>query len=435
MKKLLLSVFVLCTFIINAQSPISSIEMLLEVNPIIKSGMENIGISIKNTGNNVLNSAEINWQVDGSPVYTQRLNGLALAPNAIYNFTHHNKWNATPGTYTLKVWVSELNNNQYDAEISTIVKVASNSVQKYPLFEKFTSSSCPPCAPYNVVFGNFQQQNPDLFTVINYQMNWPGAGDPYYTAEAGLRRTFYNINAVPSVVFRGQFIGNNPGIALLTNQLNIALAQEAFFEINADFVVTDDIIDIDVEVMPYIEGAYTLRVVVIENLTTQNASTNGETSFKNVMMKMVPNPAGTLVEFEQDVAYTTSFSIDLSGTFIEEMDDLDVIVFIQDDTATPFKEVMQSQSVNNPQAVVLSTINNELASTINLYPNPTTGILRINTETPVDIQIYDITGKLVYSQGQLTKNNEMDLSFLNKGIYIAKMTNENTQQTKKVIIK
>jgi len=34
-------------------------------------------------------------------------------------------------------------------------------------------------------------------------MNWPGAGDPYYTAEGGVRRDFYGVNAVPDLYCNG----------------------------------------------------------------------------------------------------------------------------------------------------------------------------------------------------------------------------------------
>lgn len=53
----------------------------------------------------------------------------------------------------------------------------------------------------------------------------------------------------------------------------------------------------------------------------------------------------------------------------------------------------------------------EVTSSISLYPNPTSGALRVN---------YDLTGKLLIDN-QLDGNNEINLSLLTDGIYLMKI--------------
>jgi hypothetical protein len=74
-----------------------------------------------------------------------------------------------------------------------------------------------------------------------------------------------------------------------------------------------------------------------------------------------------------------------------------------------------------------------------LYPNPFTGILHIetrNAETPVDINIYDITGMAVSTIPCISNSKTVDLSGLPDGIYLFRCTDSQTHQlidTQKII--
>ncbi len=70
-----------------------------------------------------------------------------------------------------------------------------------------------------------------------------------------------------------------------------------------------------------------------------------------------------------------------------------------------------------------------------LSPNPSTGIIKINTQTPVNVIISDITGKIVHSINNVTNETSINLSSFQKGIYLAKISNGNKIQTEKIILK
>ena len=133
-------------------------------------------------------------------------------------------------------------------------------------------------------------------------MNWPGNGDPYYTAEGGLRRAYYGVNAVPDLYTGGEVTPiNSAGVNAAFNNHS---AKFSFFVINAFSYVSGTTVNANIEIMPYVSAqGIKLRAAIVENETTGNVSSNGETSFHYVMMKMLPNPSGTTVDLEAGVPF------------------------------------------------------------------------------------------------------------------------------------
>jgi hypothetical protein len=73
-------------------------------------------------------------------------------------------------------------------------------------------------------------------------------------------------------------------------------------------------------------------------------------------------------------------------------------------------------------------------NSLKLYPNPSTGIITINTETSVNVNIVDVTGKVVFVANNVTKDKNIDLSGLQKGVYLAQISSENATTTEKIIL-
>ena len=75
---------------------------------------------------------------------------------------------------------------------------------------------------------------------------------------------------------------------------------------------------------------------------------------------------------------------------------------------------------------------NALASdNISVYPNPTKGLVTVNSTTAVKaITVYDTTGKQISAR----KTNTVDLSNQAKGVYLVQVQTENGSTTKKVMV-
>jgi hypothetical protein len=82
----------------------------------------------------------------------------------------------------------------------------------------------------------------------------------------------------------------------------------------------------------------------------------------------------------------------------------------------------------------LGTVNFE-SQKFAVYPNPSNGIFTFSTPETVNISVSDITGKTVYTSGNIENGTSIDLSNLASGIYIAKVTGATTDRVEKLIIK
>lgn len=405
---------------------------------IIPQGNTEIKGTIKNEGFNNLTSFDLNWQVDGGAVNTQNYTSQNIMPGQELNFTHSSLWTSTPGAHAVKVWVSNPNvtdANSANNEITKNVSVASNSVAKVPIYEKFSSSTCPPCYGFNTTAFNpfFDNFGHDKATLISYQVNWPGAGDPYYTAEVGSRVSYYGINAAPTLLLN-TVPGTFSTSAALQQALENMRAEDnlAFFKIESDHTVTGSNIEVQIDITPYLTGNYTVRAMVIEKVTTGNIANNGETEFHHVFMKALPNANGSPLSFVHDVPQSLTLTADLSTTNIEEMEDIAVVVFIQDNAT---KQILQS-GYTDASGIVLG-LNEQISSShVSIVPNPTTGIVNIISKEDVQLQIFDLTGKSVFNQTKVAANSTLNLSKIGKGVFIVNILDKDGNKTiKKLIVK
>lgn len=70
---------------------------------------------------------------------------------------------------------------------------------------------------------------------------------------------------------------------------------------------------------------------------------------------------------------------------------------------------------------------------VSLYPNPTTGYITVSGITDATVNLYDLTGKLVYS-ALLTGSDMLDLRELESGNYMVEILTANSRSTQKIIV-
>lgn len=68
-----------------------------------------------------------------------------------------------------------------------------------------------------------------------------------------------------------------------------------------------------------------------------------------------------------------------------------------------------------------------------VYPNPTTGILTFTTQETVDVIVMDLTGKVVHSAKGIENGASINLSSLQNGVYVAKISGANSEKIQKII--
>jgi len=312
--------------------------------------------NVKNMGSETI-TFDVTFEIiDGTAVYSEMVTVNDLAPLGVETLTFP-AWTTVEGGYVAEVTVDLAGDENPENDIlSQNLDVANGLVPLKPLFELFTSSTCSPCPVTNNIIDSILGENPNEYALIKYQMDWPGAGDPYYTEEGGVRRDYYGLQWVPDLYINADQI--YPASSFTQEIFDEHSNTETALEIDITETSMDDdnIISISADltsIINYDEGL-TAHIVVVEKLTTGNVGTNGETEFHYVMMKMLPDASGTtLGALTSGVPLTLTESFDMDETNMETPDDIAVIVFVQDDSDM---SIIQSEmrNVNDTQNFGLS---------------------------------------------------------------------------------
>ncbi|WP_299272877.1 T9SS type A sorting domain-containing protein [uncultured Psychroserpens sp.] len=91
-----------------------------------------------------------------------------------------------------------------------------------------------------------------------------------------------------------------------------------------------------------------------------------------------------------------------------------------------------------PTCNFMQTLSTNDVSTTNfdVYPNPASHVVNINatnTNDSIEVSVFDVSGKEVIRE--TLENNQLNVSNLNTGLYILKITQNNASTTKKLAIK
>ena len=335
--------------------------------PFTGNGALAVGLAIENAGNK-MESCEISYTLNGGAVQTMPLTFAdGLFPGEVYvkdNFVPEG-WDATAyGKHTLEFWLSKVNGTdvaedkiQKQVKYLTNIDPATPRYQFRPLVEHFSASTCGPCANLNRLMNPIYESLGDTISMIKYQVDFPGNGDPYATDESIDRRVYYNVGGVPSIVLNGNMLavsGTYDEIAAHLRSLMLAATKKkVYYGMWFDTLAVDADQNIRISLkVKAIGGAenVVLHTVVEEGVTYGNASTNGETEFHNVMMKMLPDANGRVVTLLPDTVYTFDYVYDMTQTHMEEFTDLKVACFLQTESGDVLQSVIGSAGSYNVEA-------------------------------------------------------------------------------------
>lgn len=89
---------------------------------------------------------------------------------------------------------------------------------------------------------------------------------------------------------------------------------------------------------------------------------------------------------------------------------------------------------NQPSQVL--SVNDNVMSTVSLYPNPSRERFNLTLDQFSDVEIYDLTGKRIKQfEGHFTKNDSFNISDLSPGMYMVRIKGENNQMMTSKLIK
>ncbi len=391
-------------------------------------GNNTIQGTLKNIGVKTITSYDINYRVDGKDTITANIKGVSIANLSTAAFSHPTPWVATKGAHTIEAWASNLNGNKdanpSDDKISKKVFIVTTKVQRKPLLEVYTGSTCPPCMPGNANFHSIVDTKPaDDYVAVKFQQNFPGVGDPYCTNETVNRRTFYGINSIPRMEIDGGWDGNANGFTeALYSGGRSAYAQ---FKLEGTYNIDTTFVSAKISYAPLFDATSArLHVAIIENKTTKNVKSNGEKEFFQVVKKMLPNENGTLLSNMAEGKWDTlALSFLFKGKYrlpadgavanridhtkensVEEFSDLRVVAWVQSTGAD--KQVYQASNLSKKTVLGANDLPISINSVI-AYPNPTTDVLNISLKADRQEKL---TLLFISVDGSVSKAIDQDVS-------------------------
>jgi 1,4-alpha-glucan branching enzyme len=169
-------------------------------------------------------------------------------------------------------------------------------------------------------------------------------------------------------------------------------------------------------------GSYTLsNTATLQPRLTVNDETLPTTELKNVVV---------LTNFDV-VASNVTANFPYAGTWYDLMDNSTLEVT---NTAMTISIEAGQFRIYGNQLAVLATDQFDTTAAVSLYPNPSTGVFNINTDTS-KVEIWSLTGQLVKRFPSAHDSNySYDISDLNAGLYIIKATDQfRREKTMKLI--
>ncbi len=320
---------------------------------------------------------------------------------------------------------------------------------KKSLLEHFTNSGdlASQFADDNV--DAYYSENSQDVLDIQYHTSYPG-NDPMNQNNpepASTRGGALGVGQVPYAVLDGgtdpayrynfKSSEQSPGSEEL-DQLSLEIPK---FAISIDMDWRDDKFDTEIQVKCNAES-YTnnlqLYVVVIESEVTAYTGENGDSHFRNVVLDMLPTPAGKLLgsDWVRGETDTLSYTWDYAP-YVEDIEDLGVIVFVQDRET---RQILQSASSHMDSQVGIFEKESEPAA-LSIYPNPATEFINVNLGEHASgkgkLEISDISGRIVLETEVLPGYAiyQLQISDLPQGLYMISWIEEGVLKGRNKLIR
>ena len=293
-------------------------------------GEHEISFTVQNIGISAISSFEAKYEgIDGivvSETFETNMESLEIK-----EFTFSEAAYITPGSYNLKVELTSVNGENDGNENNNIaeknIEIGMGYASKVPMIEHFSSSTCSYCVEPNKIIKQVLADNPGKYTYTKYPTKFPGMGDPYTTEEVKNRVNYYQVNGAPEFYLDGIWKAYE---IVSPDDIDSVFGSNTFLDVRGAFTVEGNTINIIADFMSYIKiDSVRAFISINEKTTTENVATNGETEFHHIMMKMLADDKGNPINLKAGEYKRLEFSYDMSQTFMEDINDLEVALWLQ----------------------------------------------------------------------------------------------------------
>lgn len=184
---------------------------------------------------------------------------------------------------------------------------------------------------------------------------------------------------------------------------------------------------------------YYMSGVKVENAMVKMASSDAKLSDLTIDGVTVVDFSSDKLTYDVELADGTTTVPTVVATTLEA----NAFVSITDATSIPGTTIVEVTAADGATKLTY-TINftntlgiDDVNLVSNIYPNPTTGIFNVEANSPINsVEVYNVSGTLVkvYNVENLTKV-QLNISSLDRGVYLVKVNTNNTTQTTRIIKK
>jgi type IX secretion system substrate protein/outer membrane protein Omp28 len=334
-----------------------------------------------------------------------------------------------PGTYNYSVKAMYLESGLSAPAGPVEVIIEGGTDRQLVLVEIGTGTGCPYC-PGSAMGADELIGNGHDVAIIEYHSY--NDSDPYNTPEAAERTSYYNITAYPTAVFDGgnDVVGGNATQSMYPSYSPIAdngITKPAWFEVDLDVTTTNgtdfDIIITATKIYDIAGTNMSVHLVLTES--DIEYSWMGMSKLDFVCRKMYPGSNGTPTDFTLDVPVEIDFGINVPY----EVNNCELVAFVQNMDS---KEIMQTEKVDLGKVVGISELGEKYT---NIYPNPATSIVNIESASSMKhISLLSLNGQKIYEVALDQNKVELNIDFLERGVYIINIDTENGTNVEKLTI-
>ncbi len=372
----------------------------------------------------------LDWDApaDDSPVaYYVFRNGNMIGITTETNFED----SGNPGSYTYTVKAYYEPNGLSLASNEADVEVEGGTDRQKVLLEIATGTWCGFC-PGSAMGADDLIENGHEVAVIEYHN-----GDDYATAASDERNVYYNVTGFPTSTFDGitGFSGGDASNSIYDAYVpyyDERIAIKSLFGVNIDIQMTGRAYTFDVDITAeqlwdYSSTDLRLHLVLTESHIPDNWLGMTEVNF--VCRDMYPNQLGQELGLENNGdSEDYNYEIEVPENYVIE--NCELVAFIQDNDT---KEVLNAVNIDLGQVVGVAE-QNELYSKI--YPNPASDRLTIQMENNIKrVSIFSLNGQKVYEFALDQNKVDMNIDFLESGIYMIKLETEAGTKIEKLHIR
>jgi hypothetical protein len=241
---------------------------------------------------------------------------------------------------------------------------------------------------------------------IQYHVDYPGV-DPMNQNDpvsASTRAFCYGLPQVPYAILNGgvtsahRYDFSNPASSIEAGQVKLACLQKPEVNLSLGVNWQETGIEVSTEI-ECVQEEYSEQLqlyhAVIESSVTSYTGINGDTEFRNVVLDMLPSPAGKLLDsqWKKDSTIVIDHTWEYAD-YVEDVDELAVVAFLQNRTTGEIinAAVEYRTGITSVKAPVTGP-------DLRVYPNPASHFFYLNLGTTSQrkgrLEMLDMNGRKV----------------------------------------